>query len=234
MRKILILLFALITAIAIVKAQSGKKLGDEARVVSDSNGMQHPYAVWKKPVSTDEYRLKKIDKNSDSSAYLLVKPDSAQPDSRIPLPKASESFPVGKKLTYVSFKDIEGNRIKIEDLKGKVVVLNFWFIGCFPCRKEMPGLNELAFEFARQPDVVFIAIALDKKWDLRQFIKSHPLAYHIIAEGQYYANLYGVHMYPTNVVLDRAGKVCFSDAGFSNTTQYWLRKNIKDAEKRNL
>ncbi len=237
MKKIGIILFVLINITIAAKAQSDKKLRDEARVVVDSSGTQYPYAVWRKLVLTHEYRLKKIDKKSDSSAYLLVKLDSAQLDermSRIPMPKMSENFPVGKKMSYVSFTDIEGNKIKVEDLKGKVVVLNFWFIGCPPCRKELPDLNKLALEYTNQPDVIFIAIALDKGWDLQQFIKTNPLAYHIIDEGQYYSRYYGVHLYPTNVVLDRGGNVLFSDVGYSNTTQYWLRKNIEDAKKSNL
>jgi thiol-disulfide isomerase/thioredoxin len=233
MRKTGIILLALMAMVITAKAQSEKKLRDEARVVIDSSGMKYPYAIWKKLMATHEYRLKKIDKNSDSSAYLLVKRDSAELDrymSKIPLPRAAESFPVGKKVTYYKFKDIEGNTIKAEDLKGKIVVLNFWFMGCSPCRKEMPALNELAFEYAKQPDVVFIAIALDRKWDLQDFIKTHPLAYHIIDEGQFYADRYNVHLYPTNVVLSKDGQVLFSDEGFSNTTQYWLRKNIEYAK----
>lgn len=154
----------------------------------------------------------------------------AQNDNLVPVPTASKSFPVGKRISYYNLKDIEGNRISDEDLKGKVVVLNFWFVACPPCRKEMPGLNELAFEFARKTNVVFIAIALDKKWTLKDFIKTHPLAYHIIDEGQIFASRYGVHTYPTNVVLDKNGIVRFSDEGFSNTTQYWLRKYINYCE----
>jgi thiol-disulfide isomerase/thioredoxin len=164
-------------------------------------------------------------------AFTISAMANAQNDNFVPMPKTSESFPVGRKITYYILKDIEGNKISAEDLKGKVVVLNFWFIACPPCRKEMPGLNELAFEFARKTDVVFIAIALDKKWDLKEFIKTHPLAYHIIDEGQVLADRYKIHTYPTNVVLDRKGIVRFSDEGFSNTTQYWLRKYIKDCEK---
>jgi len=156
---------------------------------------------------------------------------SAQNETLVPLPNQSKSFPVGKKVTYYNLQDIHGNTIKAEDLEGKVVVLNFWFTSCVPCRKEMPGLNELAYEYARQPDVIFIAIALDKKWGLKEFIKTHPLAYQIIADGQVYSTRYDVNTYPTNVVIGRKGVVLFSDDGFSNTTQYWLRKNINGALK---
>ncbi len=154
----------------------------------------------------------------------------AQNGNPVPLPAQSRSFPVGKKVEFYDLTDIHGNDIKAADLKGKIVVLNFWFMGCVPCRKEMPALNELAYEYARQPDVVFIAIALDKKPALKEFIKTHPLAYQVVADGQLYNRRYGVDIYPTNVIIDRKGIVCFSDDGFSNTTQYWLRKKIEDAK----
>ena len=163
--------------------------------------------------------------------FVISTAATAQNNNLVPVPKTSESFPVGKKITYYNLKDIEGNKISVDDLKGKIVVLNFWFIACPPCRKEMPGLNELAFEFARKTDVVFIAIATDKKWTLKDFIKTHPLAYHVIAEGQVFTDRYRIHTYPTNVVLDKNGIVRFSDEGFSNTTQYWLRNYINECEK---
>ncbi len=50
------------------------------------------------------------------------------------------------------------------------MVLNFWFIGCAPCRVEMPGLNQLVSEF-KGKDVVFIAFATDAAEDLQTFLK---------------------------------------------------------------
>lgn len=162
---------------------------------------------------------------------IFIGKTNAQNDNLIPLPNQSTTFPVGKKVTYYSLKDIYGNTLNTETLKGKVVVLNFWFITCAPCRKEMPGLNELAYEYARQPNVVFIAIAIDSKLHLKEFLKTHPLAYQIIANGRQYDDKYGVNTFPTNVLVDKKGIVRFSDEGFSNTTQYWLRKNIDKALK---
>lgn len=156
---------------------------------------------------------------------------NAQNDNLVPVPKPGSSFPVGKRVEYYNLKDIYGNSIRAEGLKGKVVVLNFWFMACPPCRKEMPALNALAYEYARQPNVVFIAIAMDDKLHLKEFIKTHPLAYQVIADGQFYNNRYGVNTYPTNVLIDRRGIVRFSDEGFSNSTQYWLRRNIDKALK---
>ena len=58
-------------------------------------------------------------------------------------------------------KDINGDAINFEDLKGKVVVLNFWFIGCPACIAETPKLNQLTEKFADEADVVFIALTYE-------------------------------------------------------------------------
>lgn len=101
---------------------------------------------------------------------------------------------------------IAGEPVSSEKLKGKVVVLNFWFTQCKPCVAEMPALNKLAREFAAQ-DVEFIAIALDTKEKIQAFLLAHPFDYKIIAEGRELSALFRIMPYPTNIVLDREYKV---------------------------
>ncbi|MGK0324190.1 MAG: thiol-disulfide isomerase/thioredoxin, partial [Psychroserpens sp.] len=65
-------------------------------------------------------------------------------------------------MTELILEDIEGNSHTLESLKGKVVVINFWFINCKPCVAEIPDLNKLKAKFNNK-DAVFVAIALDSK-----------------------------------------------------------------------
>lgn len=64
-------------------------------------------------------------------------------------------------------KDLTGKTVHLEALKGKVVVLNFWFVECKPCVSEIPELNELVFDFQKE-DIVFMALALKKKKSSRR------------------------------------------------------------------
>lgn len=105
-------------------------------------------------------------------------------------------------------EDLEGHAFKLEDLKGKVVVLNFWFIGCAPCRIEMPGLNEMVKDYQeKEKDVEFISFALDASDNLKEFLASNEFAYRVIPEAFDIANQYGVNSYPTHVIIDREGKI---------------------------
>lgn len=105
-----------------------------------------------------------------------------------------------------SVTDIDGNTYSLEELKGKVVVLNFWFIGCAPCRIEIPGLNEMLEHYDKE-QVVFIAFALDGKEDLKKFLAESPFNYQIIPEAFAQAESYKVQGYPTHVILDKRGNV---------------------------
>ena len=60
-----------------------------------------------------------------------------------------------------SFKDIDGNEIRIADFEGRIVVLNFWATWCPPCRAEMPSIDRLAAGMADQ-DIAVIALSTDR------------------------------------------------------------------------
>src|ERR687893_223477 len=61
-----------------------------------------------------------------------------------------------------SLTSMDGKKFELASLRGKVVVINFWFTGCPPCIEEMPKLNELVEKF-KDKDVVFIAPTWDNE-----------------------------------------------------------------------
>jgi thiol-disulfide isomerase/thioredoxin len=205
---------------------------DENSIVKDSSGMNYPYVVWQKLISTGNYTLRAIDPRSDSTAYLIVQLSEKERDamlSRLPKPSENKFFTDGEKLELFNTKDINGNKLKLKDMAGKVIVLNFWFIGCPPCGMEIPELNKIALEYASNPNVIFVAVCLDEDYQIIDFTKNNPFSYHIIDHGQYYADQYKINLYPTNVVLDKDGKVRFHASGYSSGIPYWIKKTIDEA-----
>src|SRR5262245_507685 len=57
---------------------------------------------------------------------------------------------VGCKAPNFRVKTMTGDSLTLSELSGKVVVLNFWFIGCAPCQAELPALNALAIEYQKK------------------------------------------------------------------------------------
>lgn len=151
-----------------------------------------------------------------------------QPANAVPFyrkPQKSTSFTEGELMETFKERDINGNKIDLKLLRGKIVVINFWFITCPACRDEMPELDRLTKEYAADTGVVFIAISLDPKWKVKDFLKTTPFGYQQISDGRYYCTNNKIDLYPTNVVLDKNGLIKFSSVG-SDHTGYWLKKTI--------
>jgi peroxiredoxin len=109
-----------------------------------------------------------------------------------------------------SAKDISGLAVKLSELKGKVVLLDFWATWCPPCRVEVPNLLDIFRKF-KDKDFVLISISLDR--DLQaahKFVKDKKMDWvHIIdwEAGQAIATLYQVEYIPATFVIGRQGKI---------------------------
>ncbi|MGH9939448.1 MAG: redoxin domain-containing protein, partial [Blastocatellia bacterium] len=101
---------------------------------------------------------------------------------------------------------LDGKAFDSKSLRGKIVVINLWFIACGPCRKEIPKLNEIAREF-RNKDVVFIAPTPDQSEPLREFLKTAPFDYNIIPDADRIIEQFNAVHFPTHVVIDRNGQI---------------------------
>jgi thiol-disulfide isomerase/thioredoxin len=126
---------------------------------------------------------------------------------------------------------MNGNFLDTKSLKGKIVVINFWFIRCPPCRMERPFLNELVDEYARDSNIVFIAVSLDPKIQLESFLKENPFKYHVIPDGRNISDANKVVQFPTHVILDKEGKIAFNTVSYNAVTGYWMRKTINELMK---
>lgn len=114
---------------------------------------------------------------------------------------------------------IDDNELILSALKGKVVVLNFWFTTCLPCLKEIPELNKLV-EQNDSDEVVFIGFARDNKEKLDNFFdKFGVFNYNIIPESYAIADKYKVVAWPQSIVIDSKGKIYKSWAGMDESPE---------------
>lgn len=113
-----------------------------------------------------------------------------------------------------SGKTLNGNKIQLSALRGKVVVLNFWFIACAPCRMEVTPLNEVVKQFAGK-EVVFLSVARDKEADLARHLQSVPFSFEVIADPAVAISkeVYHLFGYPTTIVIDKQGKIRYYTLG---------------------
>lgn len=113
----------------------------------------------------------------------------------------------GKLLPAINYTDLEGKKYNSNFIKTKILVLDFWYIGCVSCVHEMPKLNELKAQYSNRKDILFAAIAFNKENALRNFIKKTDFHYDIISDtASYLAKKLGVRSFPTAVVI-KDGKI---------------------------
>lgn len=233
MRAFSLLLFSFFLALASA-AQGNRAAFDEKTVVKDSSGTIYPMSIWR-PLLMKGYTLKPENPADENTSYLLVKMNPEQLKARMekmPKPRESQFFTTGKKISLFNVYDINDEKLNLRDLSGKIVVLNFWFVDCSPCRLEIPDLNELVDSFKTNDKVIFAAVALDDRSVLEKFLKSMPFHYRIINNGRFIADRYRVRAFPTHVVIDQEGKVYFHTSGLAANTVYWVRKSVDELLKK--
>jgi len=129
---------------------------------------------------------------------------------------------------------LDGSKLDMASLRGKVVVLNFWATWCGPCLTEMPMFEKTIARFKEDKDVVFLAITTDEDRDLvAPFLKQHkfnlPVAY-----ADYLNDFFAVNSIPTTIILDRKGEVAFRQAGYNPRGDFVgeLSGRIEEAKKK--
>ncbi len=205
----------------------GRKV-DTTQVVRDSLGTVIPYSTWIGLLSKG-YILKPADPADPHSERVLVQLPKEEWEAmmtRLPPPRPSAAFRTGQVFLPFEAKDMGGKTWNVAEMKGKIVVMNFWFINCGPCRREMPELNELAQSFATNNNIQFISIALDRPEALDSFLVQNPFRYAVIPDGRDLARQYNIRSFPTNLVIGPDGKVAFHTSGWASHTVPWLRKWI--------
>jgi peroxiredoxin len=117
---------------------------------------------------------------------------------------------------------MDGSRVDMAGLRGKVVVLNLWFINCPNCVEEIKMLNQLVDEYKSNSDVVFLGLAASPKPALEKFLGKNPFKYQVIPNAQMIIiSKFGTPdkngeinvPFPMHYVLDRGGKVLVKAQG---------------------
>jgi cytochrome c-type biogenesis protein len=107
----------------------------------------------------------------------------------------------------VELKTTDGKPLKLSDMRGQVVLLNFWATWCVPCRSEIPGLNEMQRDLASRGFKVLGVSTSDSADLVREYQKDVRQDYTVALGDDGVANKYAVGVLPTTFVIDRQGRV---------------------------
>jgi peroxiredoxin len=119
--------------------------------------------------------------------------------------EAMKECALNKKVPSFNFVSFNGDTISSEQLKGKIVVLNFWFIDCHPCIAEISGMNRLVKEYGNN-NIEFLAITWETIKRIKEnFLTKYKLDFKIIPEAMKYIEKGNGLGYPTTYILDTQG-----------------------------
>jgi peroxiredoxin len=116
-----------------------------------------------------------------------------------------------------NIKDLNGDNLRLSDLKGKVIILDFWATWCPPCRAEIPAFNELYSEYKDQ-GLEIIGLSLDRDGPpvVKKFAKEYNIKYILAMGNDKIVNSYrGIVGIPTTFIIDRDGNIRGQHVGFA-------------------
>jgi peroxiredoxin len=115
----------------------------------------------------------------------------------------------GMAAPVFSLKTIDGRKLSSEELRGKVVVLHIWFIGCPACYRQETVMNEIKARFEGLSDVVFAGVTEDRAASVRDYVRNRPSLFMHVADGKAIVDAFRTPTFPRCVVIGRDGRIVY-------------------------
>lgn len=116
-----------------------------------------------------------------------------------------------------SLATVDGETVRLEDFKGKVVFLDFWAGWCPPCRASIPSVKKLYDKYAQNKDFAVIGINMENIDTARKLSAQKNIKYISAVGDDVTARRYGVRGIPTFIMIDKRGEISKRWVGFSET-----------------
>jgi peroxiredoxin len=142
------------------------------------------------------------------------------------LPMASQASTPAPDFTL---KSRSGENVRLEDLRGQVVMLNFWASWCGPCRQEMPLMDDL-YEQYKDLGFTILAVNVDEnREEALRFLDKVPVSYPILYDPESrVSELYEVQAMPTTVMIDRNGDARYLHHGYQSGYEDEYERQIRE------
>jgi len=138
---------------------------------------------------------------------------------------------IGKDAVAFALKDMDGNKVDLQTLKGRVVLLDFWASWCGPCVAELPHIENLHKDYKNQ-GLVTLGLNNEEVEVARAFVKQKGYTFTtLVDEGKEVSKNYGVSGIPQVFIIDREGKVKWHTLGYSSGKEVELRGAVEKVLK---
>ena len=125
---------------------------------------------------------------------------------------------LGKELTNWKLPELKSNKlVNLSDLKGNIILLEFWFKYCGGCVMAIPDLNKIKTKFEKDNFKIYGVEFIENylKNDLKKYITDQKILYPNLYRGKAIASNYGIRSAPTFMIIDKNGTIIHIKSGFS-------------------
>ncbi|WP_042353534.1 redoxin domain-containing protein [Bacillus rubiinfantis] len=134
------------------------------------------------------------------------KTETKPPDTVKEASATKEGLTIGDKAPDFELKTLTGETVKLSDLKGKKVMLNFWATWCGPCKEEMPDMEK--FSKSAPQDLKILAVNIDPQLDVQGFVDEYKLTFPVLLDTEDTVNgIYQIISIPTTYFISSDGLV---------------------------
>lgn len=158
--------------------------------------------------------ISKLDVKPDFDVYTF-RPECPEGYEKRAYDEPGKMLAVGRQAPDWVLKTSDGKEVRLSDLRGNVVVMDFWATWCRPCKMAMPGVQMVHEKFEGRPVKVFGVAVWEKKGaEPGAYMKSKDFTYTLLLNGDKVADDYRVSGIPSFYVIDPQGRVVYAASGF--------------------
>lgn len=135
---------------------------------------------------------------------------------------------VGARAPELDARTLDGERLRMRDLRGKVVIVDFWASWCEPCKEEMPVLDRLYDRYHDQ-GLVVVGVSVDRtERNARAFLRRNRVSFPIIHDGDHaIAGRYSPPRMPSSYIIDRRGVIRHVHEGFRPSDAGRMEREVR-------
>lgn len=214
-----------------------KSLNATGRKLEAYNILTKLYSEGEFKIEGDLHKLY-VELNGSEKGYDMLKA-SLKETLALNIRKHIKEMEVFKPAPNFELLNLKGEKVSLESLKGKVIVLDFWATWCQPCKNSFPGMKAAQEMYSADNDVQFLFINTwerdkDYKANVADFLSKNNYPFEVLFDDQkdpqtglVLAGKFGVQGIPAKFVIDREGNIRYSLTGSTPNVDY-IKMEMKE------